>query len=97
MTPSTPRSQPSPQSLSEVKLERLRELRELRQQQRAAKTAALVAAESDEFGELLNEVVGGRSYERVDKDGRLISSLVYDSPDGRLVYRLVGLSFADLI
>lgn len=80
-----------------MKLERLRQLRELRERQGAAKTAALIAGESDEFGELVNEVTGGRAYERTDEDGRLISSLVYDSADGRLVYQLVGLSFAELI
>ena len=55
-------------------------------------------AESEEFGKLVNEFAGGYAYERFDKDGRLVSSLVYETPDGgRLAYRLVGVSCADLL
>lgn len=59
--------------------------------------AAAEATESGEFGKLLNEVGGGRSYERVDEGGQLISSLVFDSPSGRLVYQIIGVSCADLL
>jgi len=54
-------------------------------------------AESDEFGRLVNGIPGGRSYECTDESGQLVSSLVLDSPGGRLVYRIIGVSAADLI
>lgn len=56
------------------------------------------ATESDEFGKPLNNLGSGRSYERVDEDGRLISSLVFEAPGGgRLVYRIIGVSAANLL
>lgn len=100
MTPSMPKSPHSPQSWEELRLERLRQLRELKRQQREAKTAAVVNAEAEEYGQLVTEgdFGSGRSYERFDADGRLISSLVFEAPDGgRVVYQIVGVSCRDLV
>lgn len=98
MTPSMPKSPHSPQSWEELRLERLRELKRLRQRKRAAQTAAVVSAEAEKYGELVDQNEYSRSYERTDDDGKLISSLVYEAPTGgHLVYEIVGARWSDLL
>lgn len=56
------------------------------------------AAEAADYGRLVERNRFGRYFERMSEDGRIVSTLVYDTPGGGSVaYQLISVSLSDLV